>query len=221
VGRINSFSPSDYPDEVFAPEDMAERLSGRERLTLGHVEYLLSVRGNLIHPEVDVISTVRLGRGVRLDAGVVFQPSPDGLPNPENLIEIGDRTRVEGTEIEDGVAIGDHSLIRARFLGASTKIGPHSQLREGVTTQPRGVIEGFMERVTIGEAVKIDQDSTIETGARIDDAVKLGYATVVCVSAVIEHNATIGKMSGNGPHTADRGGIVIPAGDLIPAHSVR
>lgn len=220
-GRINSFSPSDFPDEIFAPEDMGQRLNGDERLTLGRAEYYLTEDGNLIHPDIDVIETVELGNGIRLDSGVVFHPSRDNLPNPENRITIGDGTRVEDTEIEDGVIIGRNGLIRAQFLGASTLVGDDCKLRAGVRTEPRGLVDGSMRRVIIGKAVKIDDNSSLELGARIHFGVRLGYATVVGAGAEIEHNARIGQPSGNGSRkSGDRGGVVIPPGKIIPAGTV-
>jgi acetyltransferase-like isoleucine patch superfamily enzyme len=220
-GRINSFSPSDFPDELLAPEDMGEHLDGSERLTLGGAEYYITEDGNLIHPDIDVIATVELGSGVRLDSGVVFHPSRDSLPDPENRITVGDGTRVEDTEIEDGVIIGRNGLIRAQFLGASTLVGDDCKLRAGVKTQSRGVVDGFMRRVIIGKSVKIDDDSSLELGARIDFGVRLGYATVVGAGAVVEHNARVGQPSGSGPRKGgNRGGIVIPPGKTIAAGTV-
>src|SRR5580698_6411742 len=114
-GRIVGFRPLSSPSESFEPEEMFERLDGGETLTLAGVAYRLTEEGNLIHPEVDVIETVELGYGVRLDAGVSFHASRDRLPDPAGAIVIDDRTRIQDTSIEDGVEIGRHNSIRALF----------------------------------------------------------------------------------------------------------
>ena len=219
-GRINHFTPAEHPEVTIRPEFMVEYLDGGERLTLDGAEYDITEAGNLIHPDVEVIPTVKLGFGVRLGPDVVFRLTRDGRPDPDEEIVVGSRSRVEDTEVEDGVHIGAHNLILARFLGASTHIGSESKLRLGVQTEARTVIDGFMRRVTIKDAVKIAEYSIIGAGATIGFASRLGADTVVSAGETVGPHSRIGMPKGTKYNPGNRGGMLVRNGNASAEHSV-
>lgn len=219
-GRIEHYSPDGFPDVGIQPEDMAEYLNGGERLTVGNTKYTLTRHGSLIHPEVEIIPGVSLGFGVRIDSGVVFHRSRDGLTDPANEIVVGDRSRIDGTEIEDGVELGTHMLSKAKFLGAATRVGDESKLRQGVETASRTVIDGIMRRVTVGRAVKIGEGSRLGADTTIGHSARLGIGTVVCAGETVGHTSKIGMGSRTKYNGADRGGIIVRHGNARQPHTV-
>jgi NDP-sugar pyrophosphorylase family protein len=209
AGRIDHYMRDGNSYEALSPEKIGEYLHGNERLTLRGVEYSLTEKGGLIHSEVELIPSVELGFGVRLDRGVTFHDSADGLPEPAHRIEVQDRTRVTGTSVEDGVFIGLHNVIKAARLGAGTHIANHTRLGVNVVTQPRTLIEQAVKIVVIEDSVKIGDGSSIGAGATIKQGAHLGPNTVVWPSEVVGHNARVGISSSDEHNSINKGGALI------------
>jgi NDP-sugar pyrophosphorylase family protein len=221
AGRINHFRPVRFSDdEPLSPEAIGEYLDGDERVTLKGIEYVLTQRGNLIHPEVDVIPSVSLGFGVRLDKDVTFHAPNDALPEPANCIVIQDRTRIVGTDIGDGVVIAKHALIRASQLGTGTQVGNHTRLDINVVTQPRSRIEDEVKAVLIGDSVRIGEGSSLGAGAIIKDGAHLGPGTIVWPNEPVGRNARIGVSSGSDYNGINKAGVLVYNGKASQDNAV-
>ena len=213
-GRINYFVTPAFPDDPISPEDISEHIDGGERVTLSGVEYDLTQNGSLVHPDVEVIGSVALGFGTRIGQGTVFH----GFMGKEtdrkaaDSIFIGNRTRIDGTEIHDQVQIGQYAFILARFIGFGVTIGDYCRFREGVDIQ---------NDVVIGRAVKMAREVGVFSGVTIEDNARLGHATRVGEGATIERNAKIGVRAGPDRTGFNQGGIYIAPGEIVPAKSVR
>jgi UDP-3-O-[3-hydroxymyristoyl] glucosamine N-acyltransferase len=213
-GRINHFVAQDFSNDPISPESIGKHLDGGERITLSGVEYDLTQNGSLVHPDVEVIESAELGFGVRLGPGTTLRGfmGQEADRTAEDKIVIGDRTRIEGTEIQDQVVIGRHALILARSIGFASTIGDFSRMREGVVIQ---------NRVTVGEAVKMAREVGVFSNVTIEDGVRLGHATRVGAGVTIKHGAKVGVRSGPDRTGANQGGSYISPGTIIPAKSVR
>ncbi len=205
-GRILSYIPEGYPDVKVSPKDIAGSIDGGERVVLDGVEYDLTETGGLVHPDVEVINSVVLGFGVRLDAGTTFHRFKDDLMDPRDRIEIGNNSRIVGTEIADQVTIGSHALIHAQSIGAVTKIGDYARIGQG-TTVGHGV--------KIGPTVKIDRDAQVSHHVTIDYAARIGYKAILGEVAEIGHHAKVGRFTGEGPRGANQDGAFIPERSVV------
>ncbi len=163
---------------------------------LDEVEYDLTETGGLVHPDVEVIDSVVLGFGVRLDAGTTFHRFKDDLMDPRDKIEIGNNSRIVGTEIADQVTIGSYALIHAQLIGTSTKIGDYARLGQGVTVG---------HGVNIGPTAKIDRDVQIGHHVQIEHAAKIGYKAVLGEQAQVGHHAKVGGVHWRGPKRCQSG----------------
>jgi bifunctional N-acetylglucosamine-1-phosphate-uridyltransferase/glucosamine-1-phosphate-acetyltransferase GlmU-like protein len=210
-GRIQGFIPEGFPDVVIGPEDMAEKMDGGETVTLRDAEYNLLPNGSLVHPSVEVIGSVELGAGVRLDEGTTFHRFHPDIKDPRDKITIGDRARIEGTEIEDHVEIGSYALILAQSIAGHTSIGTYARIGSGTT---------IGHGVKIGDTAKIDRDSQIGNHVEIERAARLGYNTTVGSSAKIGHHARIGKFTGAGSRGVNQDGVLILSKQVVREKSI-
>jgi carbonic anhydrase/acetyltransferase-like protein (isoleucine patch superfamily) len=209
-GRVEHYAPTDFPNTQINPEDINGYIDGGERAVIKGVEYDLTENGSLIHPDVNArIGTLSLGSGVRIDQGTTFEPFPGLLRQPLERIVVGDRTRIRGTAIRDGVSIGQHALILASSVGSGSAIGDHSRLGEGVKT-------GSLKA---GTSVRIDRDAWIDNNVTIGDGARIGYATRILEGAIIGRRARIGKFTGAGPRV-NQDGPLIRHGQVVAAREV-
>ena len=211
AGRVEHYAPTDFPNTQINPEEVSDYIDGGERAVIKGVEYDITENGSLIHPDVDTkICTLSLGSGVRLDQGTTFDAFTGKLEGPLERIVVGDRTRIRGTSVRDGVFIGQHALILASSVGSGSAIGDHSRLGEEVTT-------GSLKA---GTSVRIDRYVWIDNNVTIGDGARIGYATRILEGAIIGHGARIGKFTGAGPRVNQDGplirhGQVIAPGEVI------
>lgn len=209
-GRIVHFVPSNHPDTQIQPADMGAHINGNERVILDEMEYDLTETGSLIHPDVDArICTLSLGSGVRVDQGTTFDAFKGKLEGPLERIVVGDRTRIRGTSIRDGVFIGQHALILASSIGTGSVVGDHSRLGQGVT----------ICSAKIGRSVRIDRDAWIDENVTIGDGARIGYATKILAGAVVGTRARIGKFTGAGPRV-NQDGPLIRYGQVVEPRGV-
>lgn len=202
-GRINHFVSSTAHSTRILPENMAEYLDGGERLTYRYNEYGLTPDGSMISVGVEIPPAVKLGSGVLIASGTSFHML-DELDEENHAIEIGDRTRIEGTEIHDLVSIGNSSIVRARRIGPLATLGSNCRLFSNVEIGSGAVL---------GDSVKIHERSAVGADARIGFGVRLRYNTRVGEGANIGPNVTVGEsMSGD----TTQSGPVIPAGAVLP-----
>lgn len=207
-GRINHYVPTGFPDIHIQPKEMGEHLDGGERVAFDGSEYNLTENGSLVHPDIEVIPSVQLGSGVRIGEGTVFRPFIKSLREPDNTIEIGDGTRIEGTEVHDQVSIGQYAVIRAAFLGIGTTIG------ERTTIGPDTRVDSL---VTIADRVKLGNNVQLASGVVVESRARIGYDTRVFRDAHIGREARVGKSSGEGSRGINHGGVILRAGIQVAA----
>ncbi len=209
-GRVEHYAPTDLPNTQINPEDIKGYIDGGERAVIKGVEYDLTENGSLIHPDVDArMCTLSLGSGVRVDQGTTFEAFPGMLKEPLERIVVGDRTRIRGTTIQDGVFIGQHALILASIVATGSVIGDHSRLGEGVN----------MGATQMGASVRVDRDVWIGSKVTIEDGARIGYATKILEGAIIGRRARIGRFTGAGPRV-NQDGPLIRYGQVVAAREV-
>ncbi len=210
-GRINYYVPagfSDTPDTRINPEEISQWMNGNERIKFKGIEYDLYENGCLVYPGIDFIDSALLDGGVKLGPGTTFEYKPNDI---DDMVEIGNRARIEGTRIAERVKIGSHAVVLAQSIGSRSVIGDYSKIGEET--------ELFSD-VIIGNAVRIDRRSSISENVVIENAARLGYCTRVGEGALIGHNAHIGIANGNSPMGTNRGGVIIAPKKIIKPKSV-
>jgi carbonic anhydrase/acetyltransferase-like protein (isoleucine patch superfamily) len=205
-GRINYYVPAGFSDTLdtrINPEEIAQWMNGSERIKFKGVEYDLYENGCLVYPDIDFIDSAFLDGGVKLGPGTTFEQKPHDI---NDMVEIGNRARIEGAKIGERVKIGRSAVILAQSIGARSVIGDHSKI---------GECTEVLSDVEIGNAVKIDRLSVILNHAKIEDAVKLGYRTTVGKNSIIGPNSKIGSFTSDSSRYANGGGITIAHDKII------
>jgi len=176
-----------------------------------------------VHPSAVVADDVRVGGGVRIDAGAVIEPG----------VDLGDEVWIgANTVVEAGVIVGPRTRVGSNVSLSFCVIGPDCRILAGVRIGTRGF--GFamdegghidvpqLGRVVIGAGVEIGANSAIDRGmsgdteigdgVRIDNLVhighnvKIGRGAVLCGqtgvagSAVLEDYVITAGQVGIGPH---------------------
>lgn len=200
-GRIVDYAPAQDPENKIEPGVIGSWFDGDEPVfvSVSGIEYSLTSRGSLIHPEVEVPDNVTLEPGVRLDEGTTF--------HDDDVIHIQRGTRIEGTEVYGGVALDNHSVVRAQFIGSKSVVGAYVRI---------GHETGVGSGVHIGDTTKIDDQVQIASGVRIGENARLGFNTRIGRDAVIGDRARIGAFGGEGGRGVNQDGPLILPGKVIP-----
>jgi bifunctional UDP-N-acetylglucosamine pyrophosphorylase / glucosamine-1-phosphate N-acetyltransferase len=167
-------------------------------------------RDTVIHPNVYLEGTTRIGEGCEINACV----------------------RIVDSAIEDGAVINNFCVIRESRVRAGAQVGPFAHIRPGSDVGEGAHVGNFMElkKTTLGKGSKANHLSYLGD-ATIGERVNVGAGTITCNydgtskhATVIEDGAFIGSDSqlvapvrvGKGAYVAAGSSIVedVPAGAL-------
>lgn len=181
-GRIEHFAHPEFPGQRIAPAMAGEMAEPEELVRLGGTEFAITSSGSLVHPEVEIPNGVSLGQGVRLDKGTTFPAEPIG---DEMLIQVGDKTRVVGSELGDLVKIGMHSVVKAQSIGNGSVIGNHVRIGGGV------VVQGGVE---IADSVKVYENARICSRAVLEYVSRVGPGVIIPPDARVLQRRRVGQV---------------------------
>ncbi len=214
VGGVRAYSP----EEVQGVNDrwqqaIVERYyQRREAQRLAHAGVALADLAR-----VDVRGSVKAGRDVFIDIGVIFEGS----------VEIGDGCTIGAYSVLKDVTLGSgtrvlpYSILEGAKIGSAVTLGPFARIRSGSVIKDRAKVGNFVEikKTTLGEGSKASHlsylgDATLGAGVnigagtitcnydgknkwttRIEDHVFIGSNTALVAPVSIGKNAVIGAGS--------------------------
>jgi NDP-sugar pyrophosphorylase family protein len=197
-GRIEGYRRSSESSLIF-PEYIDRYLDGDDWIVHDGEEYSIDERGNLVHKEVELPKSARLGYGVLIGSGVQFgyhlpevrmrgrvlEPATVELgPEP---IKIDDRVVIVNPEgkaqsLHSGVNLQHHSVIASTSINRNTIIGPYSTAGAGSAIGADVVIGSQVEigqNVDIGSGVRIEDNARIDRDNSVHPAVTIGHDSIV------------------------------------------
>jgi bifunctional UDP-N-acetylglucosamine pyrophosphorylase/glucosamine-1-phosphate N-acetyltransferase len=178
-------------DEVAGVNDRLQLAHLERRYQRRCAEALMRDGATLLDPSrFDQRGTVRIGRDVVIDVGVVF----------EGEVVLGDRVRVgancvlRDVRIGNDVAIEPMSLIEQAEIGSHCCIGPFARIRPGTRLAEKARVGNFVEikNSVIGRASKVNHLSYIGDTS-MGSEVNIGAGTITCnYDGANKHRTVIG-----------------------------
>ncbi len=208
------------PDETLGVNDRLQ-LARLERIWQRRAAEALMRAGVTVRDpaRLEVRGTVKHGRDVELDVGVVLEGS----------VRLGDGVRVgpycvlRDVTVADGAEILPFTLVEGAEIGPGTRVGPYARVRPGTRLAAEVRIGNFVElkNAEVGEGSKINHLSYVGD-ATVGREVNIGAGTITCNydgahkhRTVIEDEAFIGSDTQLvAPVTVGRG-ATIGAGSTI------
>lgn len=179
-GRIVDYFVHRF-DEAWPPDKIGKHLDGGERVTLRGIEYDLTEKGNLIHPDVELHDSVHLGHGVLLGAGVKFE---EGDSN-SSWTSVADHALIRSNgeqHIGLGAHLGPHAIFRGKRVGKDVNIGPYVRIGEDSSVGSGAVIEDnvkILRRVAVGQDVNIGYNTKIGDDVHVESDINIGHSTKI------------------------------------------
>ncbi|MCX7627279.1 MAG: bifunctional UDP-N-acetylglucosamine diphosphorylase/glucosamine-1-phosphate N-acetyltransferase GlmU [Methylophilaceae bacterium] len=167
-----------HASEVLGVNSKAD-LARVERLYQKRVaESLLRQGVTLADPaRLDVRGTLRCGRDVMIDINCLFE----GEVELEDGVQVGAHCVIRNTRIGPGTIIQPHSHLDGVQIGQGAVIGPYARLRPGTVLDSQVHIGNFVEikNSTVGVGSKINHLSYIGD-ATVGSQVNIGAGTITC-----------------------------------------
>lgn len=209
------------------PQTLHEVQGVNSRADLARLERVLQTRQalalmdagvQLMDPErLDVRGVLTAGRDVVIDVGCVFE----GTVNLEDGVLIGPHCVIRNSRIGSGARIEAHSVLDGADVGSFSVIGPFARLRPGTRLATHVRIGNFVETkgATIGDESKVNHLSYIGD-ATIGTHVNVGAGVITCnYDGVNKHRTVIGDHAFIGSDTQLVAPVEIGAGATIGAGS--
>lgn len=168
----------DEADEVLGVNDKSQ-LAHLERACQRRIAAQLMRDGvTLIDPaRLDVRGTLRTGRDVTIDVGVIFE----GEVTLGEGVRVGPYCVLRNTHVEAGTVIEPHCVIDSAEIGPHCAIGPFARIRPGTRMAERAKVGNFVEvkKALIGPGSKVSHLSYIGD-AELGRDVNIGAGTITC-----------------------------------------
>ncbi len=179
------------PDAVLGINDRMQ-LAGAERVIQRRIATELMQHGvTLADPlRIDVRGTLRTGRDVFIDVGVVFE----GDVVLEDRVRIGAHCVIRNARLGAGTTVHPYSLIDDSSAGADCDLGPYARLRPGTVLADTVKVGNFVEikKSRIAAGSKVNHLSYIGD-ADIGSHVNVGAGTITCnYDGAFKHQTRIG-----------------------------
>ena len=183
--------PADDADQTLGINDRAQLATAERVLQRRYADAAMSAGATLADPaRFDQRGTLKVGRDVFIDAGVVFE----GDVALGDRVSIGPNCVISDTSLGDDCLIHPNSVMHGVIAGPKCEIGPFARLRPGAE---------FAEQVKIGNFVEV-KASEIGAGSKVNhltyvgdtavgSGVNVGAGTIVCnYDGVSKHRSSIG-----------------------------
>ncbi|MBF13397.1 MAG: UDP-N-acetylglucosamine diphosphorylase/glucosamine-1-phosphate N-acetyltransferase [Legionellales bacterium] len=178
--RSHPVQPIPFPDsDYFLGINLPSQWSQAERILQRDRVLDLQAQGALIVDisRCEVRGQVRVGRGVKLDVGVILEGDVilgDG-------VTVGPYTRIKQSTIQDNVWVKDHCVVEYTTIHANSTIGPFAYCRVNNTIGEQAKVGAFVElkNTTIGAKSKAAHLSYLGD-AHIADHVNIGAGVITC-----------------------------------------
>ena len=211
------------------------QLATLERRLQRRIARALTVRGvHVVDPDrIDVRGTLATGRGVSIDANVVFE----GAVTLGDDVKIGPFCRIRDATLGNGTVVHAHCDLDGVVAGAVVVIGPYARVRPGTELADGAHLGNFVEtkKARVGRGSKANH-LTYLGDAEIGAGVNVGAGTITCnydgankFVTRIEDGAFIGSntalvapVTGGKDATIGAGSTIAkdaPAGELTVARS--
>ena len=181
--------------------DAAEMLGVNSRTQLARAERIIQRRyaevamesgAMLVDPaRFDVRGTLKVGRDVFIDAGVLFE----GEVELGDRVHIGPNTVISDSRLGDGCLVHPNSVLHGVVAGPDCEIGPFARLRPGTELAERVKIGNFVEVKASSVAAGSKMNHLTYVGdSRVGDSVNIGAGTIVCnYDGAVKHRTVIGN----------------------------
>ncbi len=165
----------------------------------------------------DVRGTLKVGRDVFIDAGVLFE----GEVELGERVRIGPNTVISNSRLGDGCVVHANSVLEGVVAGPECEIGPFARLRPGTE---------FAERVKVGNFVEV-KASDVAAGSKMNHlsyvgdssvggSVNIGAGTIVCnYDGAVKNRTVIGDRAFIGSGVMLVAPLVVGEGATVGAGS--
>jgi bifunctional UDP-N-acetylglucosamine pyrophosphorylase/glucosamine-1-phosphate N-acetyltransferase len=155
------------------------QLATLERRLQRRIARALALRGvHLADPDrLDVRGTLRTGRGVSIDANVVFE----GTVSLGDDVRIGPFCRIRDATLGAGTVVHAHCDLDGVLAGAAVVVGPYARVRPGTELADGAHLGNFVEtkKARVGKGSKANHLSYLGD-AEIGAGVNVGAGTITC-----------------------------------------
>lgn len=206
------------PGELQGVNHMADLAAVERALQRRHAAALMHAGVQLLDPaRFDLRGTLRAGRDVRIDVGVVLEGNVVLGAN----VYLGPYVQIRDCLIEDGARIEAHSVLEGAQVAAGAAVGPFARLRPGARLGAGSRVGNFVEikKSDLGPGTKVNHLSYIgdaEVGARVN----IGAGVITCnYDGVRKHRTRIGDDASIGADTQLVAPVAVGPGATIGAGS--
>ncbi|HET9122394.1 MAG TPA: DapH/DapD/GlmU-related protein, partial [Acidiferrobacteraceae bacterium] len=204
--------------ELQGVNHMADLAAVERALQRRHAATLMHAGVQLLDPaRFDLRGTLRAGRDVRIDVGVVLEGDVVLGAN----VYLGPYVQIRDCVIEDGARIEAHSVLEGAQVAAGAVVGPFARLRPGARLGAGSRVGNFVEikKSDLGPGTKVNHLSYIgdaEVGARVN----IGAGVITCnYDGVRKHRTRIGDDASIGADTQLVAPVAVGPGATIGAGS--
>ncbi len=210
--------PAGDPAEVLGINSRAELAAAERVIQRRNANGVMECGATLADPaRFDVRGTLKVGRDVFIDAGVLFE----GEVELGDRVRIGPNTVISNSKLGDGCLVYANSVLDGVVAGPDCEIGPFARLRPGTE---------FAERVKVGNFVEV-KASDVAAGSKMNHlsyvgdssvggGVNVGAGTIVCnYDGAVKNRTVIGDRAFIGSGVMLVAPLVVGEGATVGAGS--